>query len=125
MNKVNYMSLSSIEGKLQSAIGKKGYWNEFVEFESSVLHKLFIYEVDQKVEDGKPLQSSQAGKEILTKLSSERPEVINQYHPDQLGSLIGMTIWNFFATDEREWAFTSTSGGHSNNLGGYYYFLKA
>jgi hypothetical protein len=116
------MSLFCIKGNLQSAIGKRDYWQFFRQFEGSQQHRLLVSEILPVLDESKTINSSHLGKKILTSLSSSCPESFQIDSQEQLGSLFGMTLWNELSKDSRRWSFITNSKDQSKALGGVTYF---
>jgi len=98
------MPLYNVEGRLQNAIGHREHWNQFERFQGSSLHAAFKAELDPYL-DKQTINSARAGSEILTRIESQSPHLLQPYHPDQVAGLFGMTLWNLLAEHSASWCF--------------------
>ena len=104
----------------QPLIGKRDHWKMFEKFEGSVLHELFITEIEPILEN-ETIDSSKFGKEIITKLQKSESDEFEEYKSKDIGGLFGMTLWNYIAQHNDNWYFTSTSKGERETSGTIYW----
>lgn len=113
------MTLFSPDGIQQEPIGRREHWRLFERFIGSPLHELFISEIEQ-ILDSTSINSSIAGKEILTKLEKSNEEAFEGINPNDNGGLFGMTLWNFLVLHDDDWLFTSIDNDSVNVRGKIY-----
>lgn len=118
------MTLFSIEGKKQQAIGRNEYWRRFEYFQGTELHSLFVKEIKSIIEqcpkEGK-IDSRQATKEILTKFEQIHFDILSEWDSETLAGLFGMTLWNVLATHPERWHFYRTIGKDGEMRGTLYW----
>lgn len=117
------MTLFSVAGEKQNAIGRKDYWRRFESFYGTQLHGLFVDEIITAIEQptGKIIDSRQYAKIVLTKLERSAPELMDEWGSEELAGLFGMTMWNTIANRHESWYFYRTIGSDGELRGTQYW----
>jgi hypothetical protein len=115
------MTIESLNGTVQSHIGTKEHWRRFESFQGSQLYAVIVADLQRYLEC-KHIDSSIAGSEILGRIASTSPHLLDQYSQDDAGRLFGMTLWNLLANDPNRWSFYSKKADPIENVAGTIYF---
>ena len=117
------MTLYSLDDEFQNCIGQREHWNQFQRFEGSTLHSAIVAELRSFLHEG-AVYSRRVGAQVLAKIEAQSPDLLETYHEDELGGLLGMTLWNLVAKDAAEWRFWREPGS-TEETGGYVYFQRS
>lgn len=114
------MTLFSPDGKPQPPIGSGDHWKLFERFQDGPLYPLLVAKIQDHLTD-EAVNSGQLGSAILSQLQSEHPTEYVNHGYAELGSLFGMTLWNFLANLDKEWCFTRTAASRREYTSMYYF----
>lgn len=115
------MTLQSVAGISQSAVGKKEHWHLFEQFQGSDLHAAIVAGLHGYLERHE-IDSSIAGSEILERIESASPYLLDEYSQDISGGLFGMTLWNLLAKHSARWCFVPKKADPLDDVTGTFYF---
>ncbi|GAK56030.1 hypothetical protein U27_02992 [Candidatus Vecturithrix granuli] len=113
------MSIYSIDNKPQSPIGHGEHWRLlFQKFQNTQLHKIIIEELEVYIEKCSKSSNSRvyinsafAACEILPKLETLFPEIIEKCPYGQRAGLLGMVLWHWLANSPERWYFYNDDSG--------------
>lgn len=122
------MPLFNIDNQLQNATGTKPCWKNYRIFSGDPLHlKLQKYisdYVDKNYETLDAIDSNGLGSIIITKIRKEDFEMYKHLTYNLHGGIFGMTLYNFLATDSRNWYFHKKSINSFDTKHGSSYFKR-
>ena len=116
------MTLCSLDEAKQLPIGKQEHWQLFRAFQGTPLHAGMLDELIPLL-DAPALDSSILGTEVLSAIEAREPHSIQDWDPDALGGLFGMTLWNRLAQSTESWYFYGKAAA-DDEPGGTMYFRR-
>lgn len=116
------MTLFSLDGCRQPAVGKRPWWRLFEVFENSELHAEFRTRILPYSESKRYLHSAQLGLEILSDLENEKSPLLETLPSEVVRPLFGMTLWNVLATASEDEEWVCKKGPDKEDFGSTEYF---
>ncbi|HJV67352.1 MAG TPA: hypothetical protein VJ550_16575 [Geomonas sp.] len=118
------MTLFSLDGSRQPAVGQRPWWRLFEVFQGSELHSEFRTRILSYSQSAAYIDSAKVGADILAELGKDRPALLETLPASLLPPLFGMTLWNLLASSERsEWLFKMPAAGQ-HEFDGTEYFVR-
>ena len=99
------MSLYSIDGKEQKAVGVRDHWNLFDAYEDTPLHLLIKTTIEERLNREEIINSRLFGKKILADKLEQIATHNTSLTRNQVSSLYGMILWNTLAKHSEDWTF--------------------
>lgn len=101
------MTLFSLDGSRQPAIGRRPWWRLFEVFQGSELHAEFCTRILPYSQSKPYIHSGQLGSAILSELQTTKGALLETLPAEVVAPLFGMTLWNVLATsaEGEDWLF--------------------
>lgn len=122
------MPLFNIDNRRQDDTGTKPCWNNFRIFLNDPLFvKLRTYisdYIDRNYDTTEVIDSNKLGSAIINKIREDDMEMYKHLTYNLHSSIFGMTLYNFLATDSRNWYFLTKSIDSFDTKHGSSYFKR-
>lgn len=112
------MSIYNLNNMLQDEIGHGDHWMLFQRFRDTQFYQIVLEELESYIEKCSRthnpttyINSAFAACEILPKLETRFPNIVQECPYDQRAGLLGMILWNFLARHRERWYFYNDDSG--------------